>query len=40
MGKTKEYYEQKLEELKLSEAVKTSKTALKTFRDKLKNPKK
>jgi hypothetical protein len=36
MGKTKEYYEQKLEELKLSEAVKTSKDALKKFREKLK----
>jgi len=36
MGKTKEYYEQKLEELKLSEAVKASRAALATFREKLK----
>ena len=36
MGKTKEYYEQKLKEVELSEAVKASKAALATFREKLK----
>jgi len=39
MGKTKEYYEGKLKDLELSEAVNTAKAALKTHREKGK-PKK